>query len=362
MSAAQIASIEAKYRRPGHPAAFSAPQTVAREVGVGRSVAKKALEHVDSYVLHREYKRPRQFNPYFIYKRRELIQADLIEMRDISARNDGVNYLLLLIDVFTRRVWMYTLKRKTGAETREVLERWMNQLRVKPRVLQTDHGREFWNQPVRQLLRLHNVSLQLAAGTSKACYAERANKTMQILIYKYLTDKETTRYVDVLQKLVSTYNRRGHRSLKYLSPYEADQPRNQRRVRDIAIQRFSKVKRKKPTFKLGELVRIKTDSKAIVSSRRAYAEQFHGEYFRILRINQTLPIPLYYLKSVDNGETLKEGFYGEEIQRARGNVFKIDRIIRWRGRRGHNREALVRWKYFGPYHDSWVPEGDITGV
>lgn len=362
MTAARIASISAKYRRPGHPAAFSAPQAVARELGVGASLAKKALEHVDSYVLHREYKRPRQFNPYFIYNRRDLVQADLIEMRDISARNDGVNYLLLLIDVFTRKIWMYALKRKTGGETRDALETWLNQLRVKPKVLQTDHGREFWNRQVQELLRRENVSLQLAAGTSKAAYAERANKTMQILIYKYLTDRETVRYIEVLQDLVSTYNKRGHRSLQYMSPNDADKPRNQRRVRDIAMQRFSKIKRKKPKYKNGELVRIKTDSKAIVSSRRAYAEQFHGEFFRITRINTTLPIPLYYLKSVDDGGMLDEGFYGEEIQRVAGNVFKIERVIRWRGRRGRNREALVRWKYFGPQHDSWVDETEITAV
>ena len=283
------------YRTPGHPSAFSAPATLARHAGVSKNKAKKALEHVDSYVFHREYKRPRSFNPYYIYEKRKLIQADLIDISRISNENDGVKHLFLLIDVFTRKVWVFPLQNKNARTVKNALTNWTSLLGQElPEVIQVDGGKEFWNALVRDFLRNKRITLQLAVGTSKAAYAERANKSIQILIYKYLTDRETLRYIDELQNLILTYNSRGHRSLNYMSPDEAERNENQNQVRAIAINRFQKIKPKLPKFEIGDLVRVKTDAKKITDATRAYAEQFKGEYFTIHEINDILPIPLLY--------------------------------------------------------------------
>ena len=285
----------------------------------------------------------------------------MIDIRELANDNDGVNHLLVIIDVFTRKLWVYPLQNKQGMTVKNALQNWINSLQIKPKVFSTDKGGEFWNQHVRALLRSNNIDQQQAVGTSKASYAERVNKTLQILIYKYLTDAQSTRYIDKLPLLVSSYNSRGHRGLEFLSPNEAEQPRNQRRVRGIAVSRFAKIKRKSPKFSVGNMVRIKSDSKAIHPDRRAYAQQFRGEYFLIDQVNDTLPIPLYYLKSMDRQDLIDGGFYAEELQRVRGDTFKIERVIRWRRRNG-TREGLVRWKYFGPQWDSWVKEADIVNI
>ena len=353
--------IRETYKRPGHPTAFSSPATVARHHNITVDRARRILQHEDAYNLHREYKRPRSFNPYYIRQRRKLVQADLIDIRNIEQHNDNTKFLLLLIDVFSRMVWLYPLRNKSAKTMKTTMENWINRLFRLPETIMTDKGTEFWNHQVRTLLRNNGITLQLATGTCKAAYAERANKTLQVLIYKYLTEHETLRYIDKLDDLVRSYNRRGHRSLEFMSPIEADRPRNRARVCEIAERRWSKVKRREPTLGLGQMVRVKTEAKAISSSRRAYAEQFKGEFFTIHRINRTLPIPMYYLRSLDTDELIDGAFYANELTRIRGDVFKIDHVIRWRGR-GRNRQALVRWKYFGPRHDSWVAEADILRV
>lgn len=350
------------YRTPGHPAAFSAPATLARHSGVSQNEAKDALEHVDSYVLHREYKRPRTFNPYYIYEKRKLVQADLIDIQRISNENDGVKHLFLLIDVFTRKVWVIPLQSKQANSVKTALMNWTNSLgRDLPEVLEVDGGKEFWNNQVKTFLASKNITLQLAVGTSKAAYAERANKSIQILIYKYLTDRETLRYIDELDNLVQTYNSRGHRSLNYMSPNEAETKEDQ--VRAIAIQRFQKIKPRLPKFNIGDLVRVKIDAKKITDASRAYAEQFEGEYFTIHDINHNLPIPLYEIKSDDTGEIIKGSFYAEELQRVRikDNVFKVDRVLAERGR-GRNKEYKVRWKWYGSQWDSWVPASQVDDI
>ena len=106
-------------------------------------------------------------------------------------------------------------------------------------------------------------------------------------------------------------------------------------------------------------MRIKTQPKKLTSSSRAYAQQYHGEYFRIMRINRTLPIPLYYIKSMNTGEIIEDGFYAEELQVQRGNVWKIERVVRRRVNNGV-REIRVKWAHFGPQHNSWIPEADVV--
>lgn len=104
------------YTKPGHPISFTSPGLVFKYFK-GRVPLKKikaALGQVDGYTLHREEKRPSVFNPYFIYNRREQVQADLIEVIKLSEYNDGIRYLLSIIDVFSRRVWIFPLKRKTA--------------------------------------------------------------------------------------------------------------------------------------------------------------------------------------------------------------------------------------------------------
>ena len=362
-------AVEERMRRafasPGHPVAFSTPARVARHFGVPVAAAKAALERHDGYTLHREYKRPRQYNPYFVHGRRELVQADLIDVSKIAASNRGVRFILVLIDVMTKRVWCYALRRKTAAAMTTALTWWLDDIDEPPDKLQTDKGLEFTNARVQALLRARGVEWEAAAGTLKAAVAERVNKTLQVLIYKHLTENETLEYAQKLPALVRTYNTRAHRTLQGMSPAEADRPGREAAVQAIFHQRYAdaaqRAARLRPRFRVGDTVRVKTEPKKVSSSSRAYAEQFHGEYYRITRVNRTLPVPMFYLRSLDTGEHIEGGFYAEELQKQSAEVYKIERVLRRRTRRGR-REVLVKWKYFGPAHNSWVPEGDIVRV
>ena len=46
----------------------------------------------------------------------EIWATDLIEMQAFSKDNNGIKYLLTVIDIFSKFVWIVPLKRKTGQE------------------------------------------------------------------------------------------------------------------------------------------------------------------------------------------------------------------------------------------------------
>lgn len=346
---------------PGHPIAFSTPQRVSQHFNISLEKAKKLLEEIDGYTLHREYKKPSMYNPYYLHHRREQVQADLIDMGRLQTKNDGFKFLLVLIDCMTKKLWVCALRSKTGLRMKLALQRWLTSLNQKPKILKTDRGNEFTCAPVQNLLRRQGVEWQPAFGTLKACIAERVNKTLQVLIYKYLTEFETLKYIHVLDQLVNTYNNRKHRTLEGMTPNEADRPENEGRLQALFHAKYAKIAtRRRPTlkFRVGDIVRVKTEPKKISSSSHAYAEQFHGEYYQVVRINRTLPIPLYYIRSTNTLDFIEGGFYGNELQRQRGDKYKIDQVINRQMRR-RKPWILVRWKYFGPQWDSWIPEEDV---
>ena len=55
--------------------------------------------------------------------------ADLIDMQAFSKDNNGMKYLLTVIDVFSKFVWIVPLKRKTGQEVANAFSRILKERR-----------------------------------------------------------------------------------------------------------------------------------------------------------------------------------------------------------------------------------------
>jgi len=81
----------------------------------------------------------------------EIWAADLIEMQVYSDYNDGVKYLLTIVDVFSKHGWMVPLKQKTGSAVAAAFQSIFNGGRT-PKKLWVDKSKEFYNKDVKSLL------------------------------------------------------------------------------------------------------------------------------------------------------------------------------------------------------------------
>ena len=79
----------------------------------------------------------------------EIWAADLIDMQAFSKDNNRIKYLLTVIDIFSKFVWIVPLKRKTGQEVSNVFSMILNERR--PSKTWVDRGREFYNKDVQKL-------------------------------------------------------------------------------------------------------------------------------------------------------------------------------------------------------------------
>ena len=73
----------------------------------------------------------------------EIWAADIIDMQAFSKDNNGIKYLLTVIDIFSKFVWIVPLKRKTGQKVENVFSRILKERR--PNKTWVDRGWEFYN-------------------------------------------------------------------------------------------------------------------------------------------------------------------------------------------------------------------------
>lgn len=65
------------------------------------------------------------------------------------------------------------------------------------------------------------VVYTLSGSTFKGSIIERVNRTLKTRIARYLTENNTTRWIDALPGITAAYNKSYHRSIK-MTPNEAD--------------------------------------------------------------------------------------------------------------------------------------------
>ena len=108
------------YYDPKHPASFAGPQKlykVVKEEGkydIGMHRIRKFLHNQEPYSLHKPVRRRFQRNHIVSAGIDDVWMADLIDVVKFAEWNKGYRYILLVIDTFSKYVWVQPLKRKNG--------------------------------------------------------------------------------------------------------------------------------------------------------------------------------------------------------------------------------------------------------
>lgn len=346
------------YTTPGHPIAYSGVSNIYnyynRQVPLTR--IRNLLSGNEGYTLHKEFHQQQRNITYKHYKRYQF-QMDLVEVQNLSPKNDGVRYLLNCIDIFTRYAFVRPLKDKSAPTVLNAFKSILQEAVTKPYMIVMDKGTEFSNKIFKDFCDQNNIKLVNPQASVHAAFIERFNRTLQLLMYKYMTDNETERYIDVLPQLVSTYNNRIHRIIK-TTPQKAELNDFGEHLNLELIQQeqIKKIKPRKPKFAIGSYVRI---AKQKGKFSRGYNEQTMQEIFKIKSVSTKKPIPLYYLTDYDGKENIVGGFYEFELTPVETKVFRIEKILKKRVLKGQ-RQIFVKWKGFGPQHNSWIEETNVV--
>ncbi|ORP62351.1 integrase catalytic domain-containing protein, partial [Vibrio cholerae] len=80
----------------------------------------------------------------------ETLQIDLIDMQKYAKENSGNNYILTVIDTFSKKAWAVPLKNKSGLVVTEAIK---TILPNGVKNIQSDNGKEFFNKYFSSLMK-----------------------------------------------------------------------------------------------------------------------------------------------------------------------------------------------------------------
>ncbi|KAK3107211.1 hypothetical protein FSP39_009512 [Pinctada imbricata] len=361
---------------PRHPGSFAGPnklyQVVKKEgkYKIGLNKIKDFLQNQDGFSLQKRVRRKG-------FKRRRVIvqgidyqwEADLADVQNISKFNDGINFLLIVVDIFSRFLWVRPLMNKRATTVLDAFKDILKGPR-RPKSIRTDKGSEFTNKALQQYFKKEKIKIFYALNETKANYAERYIQTLKKRLYRFFTHFQKYEYKDILQDMVKSINETPNRSINGRTPASIT-TKNEEEVRlDAYIARRkedkSKTKLKKPRripfrFKIGDQVRI-THLKRVF--QREYDQTYTEEVFIIRdRMRSQEGIPIYKLKDMMD-DSIQGSFYASELQKVfkdENTIWRIEKIVKKRKYRG-KQEALVRWLGWPSKFDSWVPQEDIKDI
>ena len=296
------------------------------------------------------------------FKRRKVITlavdsiwaADLLDLKRYARTNKNYNYLLMVIDTFSKYGWIIPLRNKTGDTVAGAFQRLFAENGKAPSKLWTDKGTEFYNRQVDHVLKQHDVTLYSTYNEEKSCISERWIRTIMKWMYIYFDAHGHTIYIDILPELVTRYNTAKHRSIG-CTPTEARKPENYQKVYDHLYPPNEAVATRKATFKIGDKVRLSVVKNIF---DKGYFRKWTEELFDIDGIRDTIPIT-YRVKAL-NGEKIKGSFYKQQLQKSKQTVFQIEKVIGKPRVRNGVREVRVKWSGYGNEYNQWIPETDVV--
>ena len=133
-------------------------------------------------------------------------------MRSISKENDGFQYILTIIDVFSKKAWAIAIKNKKGSSILDAISPILT--KYTPLFIHADQGNEFFNKELGSFLKKLNIKMYFTNSEVKASIVERFNRTLKEKMWRYFEYSDDYRYIDILDELIDSYNNTYHRSIK----------------------------------------------------------------------------------------------------------------------------------------------------
>ena len=215
-------------------------------------MSQKNIKLFINEIYSKPPKRNYATNKTDVYHIDAIWSLDILDLKDYGPENNkGYRYVLVTIDNFSKFGWTVSLKNETALTIKDSFENILISSKRKPNLIETDRGKEFYNNVFQDFLNKNNIKLYSRNSSYGAVFAERFNRTIRDLLKKIVFERGDANWIDVLPTITKQYNNRIHSSSK-LTPIQASLKKNEGFVYKNLLDKRKKIE---PKFQINDLVR-----------------------------------------------------------------------------------------------------------
>ena len=195
------------------------------------------------------------------YSPLSLIQMDIFDLSKYFRDNKGYKYILCIIDVFTRKVWVYKMKNKDNKNVFESFQTFMKESNLKkyaPTILMSDNDSTFINDKFQQILYNNDIIHQpnLLNDHHALGLVDNFARNLKKTLTRIFLQTNSTNWVDYLEEVINNHNDIPHVALDNIKPNNAFLEKNHRKIYDINYEK-SLYNNAKSSIEVNDKVRVK---------------------------------------------------------------------------------------------------------
>jgi len=254
--------IEKYYKKYNYPASAKLFNLIKRhetDSEITRNDVQDFISHrLETELLKRKLK-SKKFghitSPSFQYNS----QLDIFDLSKYSRSNRGYKYLLVIIDVFSRKVWIIPMKTKNEIDVNDSLKEIFKH--YKPTIITSDTDPSFSAKKTQKLFEDNNIihDVVIARDDHRALgIIDRFALTIKSILSKLFIIIDKTNWIDTIDEIIDNYNNTPHSSIENLTPNQATNEINRETISLLnQIKSGNTSFLKKSIFKPGDLVRMR---------------------------------------------------------------------------------------------------------
>lgn len=165
-------------------------------------------------------------------------------------------------------------------------------------------GKEFWNNEFQEMMSDLNIKFYYTNTNKKAQTVERVQRTIREKLERYFTHTRDHKWIDIIEKLVTSYNKTVHRTIK-MRPIDVSYKDTPKILKLLYPPRIDK----SVNFDIGDQVRVVKPRKVFQKRSRS---MWQPDTYNIVAIKDTNPKTY----KVDHGGKLQTpSYYAAELQK-----------------------------------------------
>ena len=190
-----------------------------RDPDITFSQVKDFIRRQATNQVHKEKSPPKHYFPIKAGKPDHIWNIDLMDISRDAHHNSGYNFVLTVIDIYSRFAAGIPLKNKEGPTVLDAMKVMLNGDR-KPEIIMSDNDSAFTSKAWMKEMEKQNIEMKFneSGDHHKSGIIDSFIRNLRRKIEKFKTAANTNRFIDVLGDLIENYNNSPHSSLGGSTP------------------------------------------------------------------------------------------------------------------------------------------------